>query len=195
MAVRQGHTYQCWQCGQRVDQDHVQRTTVTTGRGPWQVYTRRVNICPACASARRRRSILGSLILLVVIAIGATFYATHHHSNSGPALTPSSTAAPSTAAARAATPVSTCTSTFDYIVRDAFSAGANAQVMPNINTYDCKPTLSEFARTFPSSRQGECITIALASDNPGYAQRYLYEPNAPPPPPLHKVIESTGSGC
>ncbi len=72
--------------------------------------------------------------------------------------------------------------------------GADRQVMPNINTYDCRPTLSEFARTFPSSRQGECITIALASDNPGYAQRYLYEPNAPPPP-LHKVIESTGSGC
>jgi hypothetical protein len=83
-------------------------------------------------------------------------------------------------------------------VRDAFAGGANTQVLPNINTYDCSSELSDFTRTFPSSRPGECITIALASDNPGYPKGYTYGSrysDSPTPPPLHKVIESTGAGC
>jgi hypothetical protein len=80
-------------------------------------------------------------------------------------------------------------------VRDISPRGANAQVIPNINTYDCKSQLSDFTRTFPSSGKGECVTIALASDNPGYAQRYIYTPLAPRPPPLHNVIESSPPGC
>jgi hypothetical protein len=87
-----GYTYQCWQCGKRVDQDDVSRATVTAGRGPWRVSTRRINLCPVCAAARRRRSRAGNLVLLAVIAALAIYMVDLHYATTGSAHTTTSTA-------------------------------------------------------------------------------------------------------
>jgi hypothetical protein len=52
----------------------------------------------------------------------------------------------------------------------------------------CADSLSTFASE-AGQADGECTTIALASDNPGY------NVNATPAPPLKDVIESAGPGC
>jgi hypothetical protein len=84
---------------------------------------------------------------------------------------------------------------FDYVVRTTSSGiPATATAIGNINPATCSSSLSDFQAT-ASQAQGDCTTIALASDNPGYEQAYINASNPKPAPPLHKVIESAGSGC
>jgi hypothetical protein len=59
---------------------------------------------------------------------------------------------------------------------------------PYADGADCTPTLQEFQET-AGQAQGECTTIALASDNPGYNAAAF------PAPPLRDVINSAGPGC
>lgn len=98
----------------------------------------------------------------------------------------SGSATPSHAAS--ATPCSLAP-TFDYIERITEPGLApSAFELGNVNLAECKPTLDTFMST-AGQAAGECTTIALASDNPGY------DINAADPPPLRKVILSAGPGC
>jgi hypothetical protein len=116
-------------------------------------------------------------------------------SSSSPAAAPVATASTTHAKAAAAhikaTPSPSCklTTTFDYIVRDDDpGAGVLADEIGNVDYVNCVSSLADFAAT-AGQAQGECTTIALASDNPGY------NVNATPAPPLKHVIESAGPGC
>lgn len=77
----------------------------------------------------------------------------------------------------------------DLIERDDLPG---VQILANeigeVDLGNCVTTLSEFQQT-AGQGQGECTTIAWASDNPGY------DADAIPAPPLKKVIESAGPGC
>jgi hypothetical protein len=128
--------------------------------------------------------------LLVIVAL----FATAACSSGSPAAsappatliaTPSST---TTNAASAST--GGCTSpTFDYIERDVDpEAQTLAQEIGNCNLATGQSSLADFQQT-AGQAPGECTTIALASDNPGY------DVSAVPAPPLKDVIESAGPGC
>lgn len=104
---------------------------------------------------------------------------------------PSSSTAAAAAATVQAAPSPACTlkTTFDYILRDDDpAASVMAQEIGNVDLVNCTDSLGNFAAT-AGQAPGECTTIALASDNPGY------DVNAVPAPPLKKVIESAGPGC
>lgn len=76
-----------------------------------------------------------------------------------------------------------------YIVRDDDpGASALAGEIGATDEENCTSSLADFAST-AGQAQGECTTIALASDNPGY------NVNQVPAPPLKNVIESAGPGC
>jgi hypothetical protein len=83
-----------------------------------------------------------------------------------------------------------CTSeAFDYIERDVDpEAQTLAQEIGNCDLATGQNSLASFQQT-AGQAPGECTTIALASDNPGY------NVNAVPAPPLKDVIESAGPGC
>lgn len=106
----------------------------------------------------------------------------------------SSSSAPATVAASTAavaTPSAACTlkTTFDYIERVTEpGVQASATEIGNVDDVNCTDSLSGFRAT-AGQGDGECTTIALASDNPGY------DANAVPAPRLKKVIESAGPGC
>jgi hypothetical protein len=94
-------------------------------------------------------------------------------------------------AAAAPSPSQSCklTTTFDYIERTVWPPLApSADEIGNTDYVNCASSLAEFAAT-AGQAQGECTTIALASDNPGY------NADASPAPPLKDVIESAGPGC
>jgi hypothetical protein len=77
----------------------------------------------------------------------------------------------------------------DYIVRD-MDPGAStlASEVGPVDLADCKTTLDDFPGT-AGQGPGECTTIALASDNPGY------NVDANPAPRLKHVLMSAGPGC
>ena len=88
-------------------------------------------------------------------------------------------------------PSASCTRTtsFDYIERDDDpGASITADEIGNTDYSSCQDSLTTFAAE-AGRGDGECTTIARASDNPGY------DVNAIPAPPLKDVIESAGSGC
>lgn len=109
------------------------------------------------------------------------------------ASTAAAPAAPARAAAATvkAAPSPSCTlpDTPTYIVRDD-DPGASilASDVGNADYATCTTMLSNFAAT-AGQASGECTTVALASDNPGY------NVNATPASPLKDVIESAGPGC
>jgi hypothetical protein len=136
-----------------------------------------------------RRGHLTWLGVCLVVACGCS-------SSSKPAARPNGIANSSKATSFPTIP-GQCPSTarFDYIERTT-SPGfpALATVIGNVNVNDCKSALAEFRSNAPNA-EGDCTTIALASDNPGYEQKYIFVVYQPPPPPLNKVIESAGPGC
>jgi len=124
----------------------------------------------------------------------ATLFATAACSSGSPAASapPATLAAtpPATTTAAASASVKGCTSpTFDYIERDVDpEAQTLAQEIGNCDLATGQDSLATFQQT-AGQAPGECTTIALASDNPGY------DVNAVPAPPLKDVIESAGPGC
>ena len=123
------------------------------------------------------------------LAVAALFATAACSSGSPAASAPPATSAAATAAAASAS-VKGCTGpTFDYIERDA-DPGAQtlAQEIGNCDLATGQDALVTFQQTVGQA-PGECTTIALASDNPGY------DVNAVPAPPLKHVIESAGPGC
>jgi hypothetical protein len=79
--------------------------------------------------------------------------------------------------------------TFDYIERDSLpGTPALATEIGNVNLVNCTSSLKDFKAT-AGTADGECTTIAKASDNPGYNADKV------PAPKLKKVIESAGPGC
>lgn len=107
---------------------------------------------------------------------------------------PSSSAPPAAqppAPATAPSPAGSCKlkTTFDYIVRTVEPGSApQAQEIGNVDLANCASALSDFAAT-AGQAAGECTTIALASQNPGY------NADASPAPPLRHVIQAAGPGC
>jgi hypothetical protein len=101
----------------------------------------------------------------------------------------SAAAAPATTIA-GASPAKGCTSpAFDYIERDVDpEARTLADEIGNCDLATGQDSLATFQQ-IAGQAPGECTTIALASDNPGY------DVNAIPAPPLKDVIESAGPGC
>lgn len=100
---------------------------------------------------------------------------------------------PPAAATRAASPSPSAScapkTTFDYIERDDDpGASVQADEIGNVDLENCTPSLSNF-KAEAGQAPGECTTIALASDNPGY------NINTTPAPTLKGVIESAGPGC
>jgi hypothetical protein len=76
-----------------------------------------------------------------------------------------------------------------YLVRSVFPATpAVVTVVGDADRVDCQPVLDTFTEGV-GQEPGECTTLALASDNPGY------DLNTPNPPPLTNVIHSAGPGC
>lgn len=120
--------------------------------------------------------------VLSVTACGSPSSATAAaHTAATPAASHRTKASPSRACKR--------TTTFDYIERDDDpGASIMADEIGNTDYADCKSSLADFAAT-AGQAPGECTTIALASDNPGY------NVNAIPAPRLKDVIESAGPGC
>jgi len=106
------------------------------------------------------------------------------------AAVPPPAAGPATAAAKAApSPSCALKDTPTYIVRDDDpGASVLASDVGNADYGNCTTMLSNFAATVGQAA-GECTTVALASDNPGY------NVNAVPAPPLKGVIMSAGPGC
>jgi hypothetical protein len=134
------------------------------------------------------RQLLAIAALLATAAVTAAC-----SSGSPPANAPAATsaaAAPATTAATASASAKGCTGpTFDYIERDALpSARTLAEEVGNCDLATGQDTLVTFQQT-AGQGPGECTTIALASDNPGY------DVNTVPAPPLKDVIESAGPGC
>jgi hypothetical protein len=130
-----------------------------------------------------------AIALPTAVALAACNSAT---TSAPPAAAPAATATHSAGKAKPkASPKPQCTApTFDYIVRDD-DPGASilADEIGNCDGTDGKfDVLSTFAST-AGQASGECTTIALASDNPGY------NVNAVPAAPLKDVIESAGPGC
>ncbi len=101
-------------------------------------------------------------------------------------------AAPATAthgARPSASASCTLTTSFDYIERTTQPGiPASADEIGNTDYSACADSLTTFAAE-AGQADGECMTIARASDNPGY------DVNAVPAPPLKRVAESAGPGC
>ncbi|MGH3266903.1 MAG: hypothetical protein ACRDNS_33545 [Trebonia sp.] len=98
-----------------------------------------------------------------------------------------SSAAPSPS--RSAFPSCKLHTTFSYIERDIVPGlRPSAVEIGNVDLGNCTPALADFASE-AANGPGDCSTIALASDNPGYNADVV------PAPPLRKVIESAGPGC
>lgn len=130
----------------------------------------RTSILPAVLAA-------ASVVMLAACSSGAA--------SSGAATAP----APTRAAAPSPSASCKLKTTFDYIERDDDpGAPALAGEIGNVDLANCTPSLSDFVAEAGQS-PGECTTIALASDNPGY------DVNATPAPPLKDVIMSAGPGC
>jgi hypothetical protein len=109
------------------------------------------------------------------------------------ASSPSSSSAPAAAVTthKAAAKDKPCKlkTTFDYIIRDALpGTPAQATEIGNVNLVGCTGSLKDFTAT-AGTADGECTTIAKASDNPGYNADKV------PAPRLKHVIESAGPGC
>jgi hypothetical protein len=110
-------------------------------------------------------------------------------SSAAAAFTPSASAAAVRSAAPSPSQSCKPTATFDYIERAVWPPDPpQADEIGNTDYADCESSLADFAAT-AGQAQGECTTIALASDNPGY------NVNASPAAPLKDVIESAGPGC
>jgi hypothetical protein len=128
-----------------------------------------------------------ALIAPVAVVIGAVLAGCSSGGSTAAAAPPASRAA----AAAKATPAASCKlkTTFDYIVRDD-DPGAQvlADEIGNVDFGNCTSSLEDFAAT-AGQAQGECTTIAKASDNPGY------DVNKIPAPPLKDVISESGPGC
>ncbi len=127
-----------------------------------------------------------SRLLLAAAAAAALSLAACGSAPSSPA-----PASPASSPAAAAKPSASCklTTTFDYIERTT-EPGLQAQAdeIGNADYAACADSLSTF-RQEAGQADGECTTIAKASDNPGY------NPDAVPAPPLKNVIMSAGPGC
>jgi len=111
--------------------------------------------------------------------------------SSSPSSSRAAAGAAATAHPAAPSPSQSCklTTTFDYIERTVWPPLApSADEIGNTDYVNCESSLAEFAAT-AGQAQGECTTIALASDNPGY------NADANPAPPLKHVIASAGPGC
>lgn len=77
----------------------------------------------------------------------------------------------------------------DYLVRSVFPGTPPVTgVLGDNDLVDCRPVPETFVQG-AGQDPGECTTLALSSDNPGY------DLNAPNPPPLQHVIQSAGPGC
>jgi hypothetical protein len=144
---------------------------------------------PAPRAAKPKGSARTGCLLVVAVAavIAIAVVALNRGSGSSPAAPPA--ASVSTQAAVASPGACKLKTTFDYIVRDNLpGASVQASEIGNVDLANCAPALSDFAAT-AGQASGECTTIALASDNPGY------NVNEVPAPPLKEVIESAGPGC
>jgi hypothetical protein len=145
------------------------------------------------AAARpKQESGPGIFIFLAIVTVVVIVIVYLAYSASGGGRSPAKAAAAPRAARLSASASCTLKTTFDYIERDD-SPGASvlADVAGNVDYHyrgKCAPTLSSFAAT-AGRAPGECTTIALASDNPGY------DASAIPAPPLKHVIKSAGPGC
>jgi uncharacterized protein YceK len=129
-----------------------------------------------------------AVIAVTAVALGLAGCASTASSSSSAAPTPA--ARPAAATVKAApSPSCTLKDTPTYIVRDD-DPGASilASDIGNADYENCTTMLSNFAAT-AGQASGECATVALASDNPGY------DVNAVPAAPLKDVIESAGPGC
>lgn len=114
-------------------------------------------------------------------------------SSAGPSPASSASTGVSVAVSAAAThsaPPCKLKTTFDYIERFVSpSTGAPMAIeIGNVNFAACQSSLLGFQADAGTAR-GDCTTIALASDNPGY------DAGSDDPPPLRDVIESAGPGC
>jgi hypothetical protein len=136
----------------------------------------------------RTRQLLTISALLVTAAVTAAC-SSGSPTASSPAAT-SAAAAPASPAVVASASAKGCTSpTFDYIERDDIPGAQKlAQEIGNCDLATGQDSLANFQQT-AGQGAGECTTIALASDNPGY------DVNAVPAPPLRDVIESAGPCC
>jgi hypothetical protein len=125
---------------------------------------------------------IGGLIVVIIAIIVAT-------SHGSPSSSPGAAAATTPAAAAVSPATCKLQTTFDYIERTT-EPGLQPQAdeIGNVDLAHCASSLDDFRQT-AGQADGECTTIALASDNPGY------DPNATPAPALHKIIESAGPGC
>lgn len=136
----------------------------------------------------RTRQLLAISALLATAAVTAAC-SSGSPTASAPAAT-TAAAAPASPAVVASASAKGCTGpTFDYIERDDLpGAQILAQEIGNCDLATGQDSLANFQQT-AGQGAGECTTIALASDNPGY------DVNAVPAPPLKDVIESAGPGC
>jgi hypothetical protein len=128
------------------------------------------------------------LLLIVGVLITAACSSGSPLASAPPAT--SAAAVPATQAATTSASAKGCTGpTFDYIERDDLpGAQILAEEIGNCDLATGQDSLASFQQT-AGQGAGECTTIALASDNPGY------NVNAIPAPPLKDVIESAGPGC
>jgi hypothetical protein len=121
-------------------------------------------------------------VIVIVTACASTGHAAAPPAASARARASTPAASPSTATCKLKT-------AFDYLVRTTSpDLAASAQEIGNVDLANCTPFLQDFTQT-AGTASGECTTIALASDNPGY------NADASPAPPLRKVIQSAGPGC
>jgi hypothetical protein len=135
----------------------------------------------------------GSATVLGAIALAI---ALRNHPGSGSTAATASAhaavkASPSRHAAVKPAPSPSCTrtATFDYIVRTVRpGAHTSAAEIGNVDYADCTGALADFA-ALAGQADGECTTIALARDNPGY------NVNETPARPLQDVLEAAGPGC
>lgn len=140
-----------------------------------------------------RNHIAAAALAAAALALAAAVTACGPSSSSAAAPKPK---APHAASHRAkarpkahASPACKRTTTFDYIIRTVWPPLApSADEIGNTDYATCTSSLGDFDAT-AGQAAGECTTIALASDNPGY------NVNAAPAPPLNDVIESAGPGC
>ena len=145
-------------------------------------------------TARKVLAGIGGAAVIVIIAVNLlpdSGHGTPSAAASSSAKAPAASAAVSHAAKPKAKPSPSCTlpDTPTYIVRDDDpGASVIASDIGNADYATCTTMLSNFAAD-AGEAPGECTTVALASDNPGY------DVNEIPAPPLKDVIEAAGPGC
>jgi hypothetical protein len=137
-------------------------------------------------------------IAVITIAVGALVACGGNTATaSGTSRHPSThKSAPAAVASPSPAPAASCSPGPDLIVRTvAPGAQPTAQAMGSYRTGNgCQPTVDLLRQTSPTG-PGYCTTVALASDNPGYEEQYIYAPSPPPAPPLQHVILAIGGGC